>query len=394
MPANYKDIKSRDLQYIRDIPKIHQVIRKNFTNNSLLLGGSDTPIEVRIRGFRGEKGLMIDLGSYPAQKDEELILYKILDRYIHIAGHVKDTGILGGQAHLFFVDHLAVAKAHRSSTRIPIDTEEGSVFASNFRTSRFEIDENTLSIPVFIKMGLASFEKQLKIVNYADNIYLHFLTPENIRKDNLLRILRNNNKPILVQDCLDPSSYKPFNSSYLDYSHILGDGLKDKIESCRHKKIVSEIYIPAIYITHDQTSFCIASIQMQRKLRKFTPMDVKDIWLQSKTTLKKIQDSNTVFIKSRQSILDISENGLRIFITDEQLKTSLVRQRGFTFDLLFRMQSPITLYAMIRSIAHVENGIKIGVEIQAHSSRQRDFARFCNNVKELSAESVDTSKDS
>ena len=102
--------------------------------------------------------------------------------------------------------------------------------------------------------------------------------------------------------------------------------------------------------------------------------------------VEKIRGSNTVMIKEKQQVVNVSRGGIRVRITHEELRTYLARQNGFTFDLVFRMQAPITLFGQIRSQKKMASGeLLLGVQI-AGNSDEASYKRFLGNVDKMEQE--------
>jgi hypothetical protein len=90
-----------------------------------------------------------------------------------------------------------------------------------------------------------------------------------------------------------------------------------------------------------------------------------------------MRDSNTMLINKRQSVGDISRGGMRLIFTDPELKKFLVHQKGFSCDVIFKLQQPITVFTEIVHIGHTpEADLAIGVSIKGFSSRKGEADRY------------------
>jgi hypothetical protein len=97
-----------------------------------------------------------------------------------------------------------------------------------------------------------------------------------------------------------------------------------------------------------------------------------------------MRDSNTMLISKRQSVGDISRGGMRLIITDPELKKFLVHQKGFSFDVVFKLQQPITVFSEIVWTATTpQNDLAIGVSIRGFSSRKGETDRYHQYIDAL-----------
>ena len=90
-----------------------------------------------------------------------------------------------------------------------------------------------------------------------------------------------------------------------------------------------------------------------------------------------MRDSNTMLINKRQSVGDISRGGMRLVFTDPELKKFLTHQKGFSFDVIFKLQQPITVFTEISYTGFTpQQDLAIGVVIKGFSSRKGESDRY------------------
>ena len=103
--------------------------------------------------------------------------------------------------------------------------------------------------------------------------------------------------------------------------------------------------------------------------------------------IDRIRDANTVFLEAKQQILDISKGGARIRIDNADLKAAMLKTKGFVFDIVFRLQAPITVYGEIKFTATDENkNVIIGISFAGNSSRKNEMKRFYEIMQPMELE--------
>ncbi len=101
----------------------------------------------------------------------------------------------------------------------------------------------------------------------------------------------------------------------------------------------------------------------------------------------RIRDANTLLIPVHQEIIDISRGGAKLSITDENLKKSILKSRGFIFDIVFKLQAPITIYGEVKcSYTDQDSNLIVGVDFEGNSSRKDEMKRFYAILKPMEAD--------
>jgi hypothetical protein len=144
----------------------------------------------------------------------------------------------------------------------------------------------------------------------------------------------------------------------------------------------SIIICPLLYITEDERSIPFAYIQLISTSVNFTIEKVLEVKDQAFKLVDRIRDANTVLLSAHQDIVDISKGGVKLKITDENLKKYLIKARGFIFDIVFRLQAPITIYGEIKYTNYDSRGnLYIGVDFAGNSSRKDEMKRYYAMIK-------------
>ena len=63
-----------------------------------------------------------------------------------------------------------------------------------------------------------------------------------------------------------------------------------------------------------------------------------------------------------------------------------LKSKGFIFDLVFKLQAPITIYGEIKSTYSDEEALYAGVDFAGNSSRKDEMKRFYATIKPMEAE--------
>lgn len=366
----------RDLEFISEPEKIQHLLAKYLSNNTLFVKGGDPPYPVKIAGVGELNVISVDMGQLEPEKESELTLFRILARYMHLVCTV--IGPTGhGNLYTLQVKSAAIARVDRHAPRIPIQSDEA--YITNFRASKHTIDATLFSIPTSVKVNFASVEQQLK--GKHDFIKIDVFGP----RGGVLDEVRKQGLPALLTDTQDAANYKSPGPGYLDYEAAVDDGLRKTIEEYRRSKIVSEIITPVIYITHDLQSIPLGYIRAQSRSRAYTEDDVTALRELAFQLVDRIRDSNTVFIQERQELVNLSRGGFKCIISHPELKEYLQRQNGFTCDLVFKMQAPITVYSMIKGAYRTRDTgeLILAVQISGNSAREGEMKRLVDNVAKL-----------
>jgi hypothetical protein len=185
----------------------------------------------------------------------------------------------------------------------------------------------------------------------------------------------------------DPACYTPVMPDLVDLTAIYGDTLKTQIKRNVERGYKSMIICPIIYLDEAENSHPFAYIQlisMKEKLGIERLLEMKD---HSFKLVDRIRDANTVLLSVHQQIVDISHGGLRLKISDENLKKSLVKARGFIFDIVFKLQAPITIYGDIKyTIQDGKGDMFLGVDFAGNSSRKDEMKRYYSMVRPMEME--------
>jgi hypothetical protein len=253
------------------------------------------------------------------------------------------------------------------------------VVINNIRAARNTINASLFNVPTSVKIHLEKFQQRLK--DFADEVKVRIFE----KGDEKTELVRKTHKILMVTDTQDLMSYVPEDTDgFVDYREHLNTEIGSVMEDYKKKKIISEMIVPIIYLGHDGESVPLGYIQLvshEKKLGMDTALELKMLAFEM---VDQMRDSNTMLINKRQSVGDISRGGLRLVFTDPELKKFLVHQKGFSFDVIFKLQQPITVFTQICYTGYTpQDDLAIGVTIKGFSSRKGESDRYHQYIDNL-----------
>jgi hypothetical protein len=345
-------------------------IKSFLFDKPLLIKSAPDMGEVKINEFLDDGSIMVvtDPNFVP---DKKFSLYSLLDKYTEIDLYIEE--IRGPGYFKCCIDKLKKAENIRKEIRFKTFPE--NVTATNFKISKQTIDVSGYNIPTSIKVLLDQFESQNS--RLTDIIKVDILKSDDI----ILKHIKKTGETLFIEDVSDPKSYKALTEDFIDMNKLMGDDLNTYIKKNIEKGYKSIIISPVIYLTDSEHSNPFAYIQLISKSEHF-PIDkvleVKDLIFK---LIDRIRDANTVLVQVHQEIVDISRSGAKLRITDQNLKKYIYKVKGFVFDIVFKLQAPITIYGDIKSTYTDSDGeVFVGVDFAGNSSRDDEMKRFYSMI--------------
>jgi hypothetical protein len=368
----FKERAERRYQVIEDQAKMPGMLRQYAAGKTYYIKGFYEKIEVKVLDFKEPNFLIIDSLR---DLDGAMTLYHTFNKQLEIVGAVSDK--LVGSQYKFAVSNVRIAANDRKSPRYAMSSD--LVVVNNIRAARNTINASLFNVPTSVKIHLEKFQQRLK--DFADEVKVKIFEKD----DEKTELVRKTMKILMVHDTQDLLSYMPEDTDgFVDYREHLNTEIGTVMEDYRKKKIVSEMIVPIIYLGHDGASIPLGYIQLishEKKLGIDTALELKMLAFEM---VDQMRDSNTMLINKRQSIADISRGGMRLVVTDAELKKFLVHQKGFSFDVIFKLQQPITVFTQICYTGYTpQNDLAIGVSIKGFSSRKGESDRYHQHIDSL-----------
>jgi len=369
----FKERSERKYQIINDAAKIAGMLKQYAAGKVFFLKGFYEKIEIQVLDAREDTMLVVD--SLRDLENGPIRLYHTFNKQMELVGEVVDK--LVNTQYKIKISEIRIAVAERRSPRHRMSSEV--VVINNIRAARNTINASLFNVPTSVKIHLEKFQQRLK--DFADDVKVKIFE----KGDEKTELVRKTMKILMLEDTQDIMAYMPEDTEgFIDYREHLNTEIGTVMEDYRKKKILSEMIVPIIYLGHDGASIPLGYIQLlshEKKLGMDTALELKMLAFEM---VDQMRDSNTMLINKRQSVGDISRGGMRLIITDPELKKFLIHQKGFSFDVIFKLQQPITVFSEIIFTATTpENDLAIGVGIKGFSSRKGEADRYHQYIDSL-----------
>lgn len=364
----------RQFEEIDSTDQVIQILNENLNTISFYIKFDIERNIVQISEILEDNSIAIITDPNFAPDNNKITIYGLLDKYIEI-----ELDIIEVKGPGFFKCTIAKAKramSVRKELRLKLKPEQA--IATNFMVSKHSIDVSKDKIPTSIKVLLDQFHSQNTGVSDIFKVEVFE------KSGGILEKVKKTGKILFIQDVNDPETYNYSDDDIMNAHEIMGDNLTEYIKKYTEKGYKSIIIAPINYITNSDNTVTFAYTQMISKSRIFTFEDIDKLKRDLNDLITRIKDSNTVLINTNQQIVDLSKSGAKLHITDENLKKYLVKTRGFVFNIVFKLQAPITVYAEIKNIYRDgDNDLFVGVLFAGHSSRKGEMKRYYSYLEPM-----------
>jgi hypothetical protein len=369
-----KQRKDRAFDTLESVGDVIELFRTKFKDRKLHLKYYINGTEVQINEYLDDKSIMIVTDPGVKPENDELTIYGLLDKYIEI-----DLSVINVQGPGYFkcgIKSIRRAKRGRRDLRFKISPDEA--VATNFKVSKHTIDISSFKMPTSIKVLMDQFQSNNS--KLGDIVKVDVLD----QSDAVQNLIKKTGKILYIEDVSNRESYRSVNEDFLD----LTEDLKDDLDMYLNQNVVrgykSIIISPLKYGAEGEKPIPFGYIQVISKSEHFTSEKVELISDMTEQLIERIRDSNTILISVSQQIVDMSKGGAKLKITDENLKKYLSISNGFIFDIVFKLQAPITIYGDIKFYNTDESGnLYIGVDFAGNSSRKDEMKRYFSFIKPL-----------
>ncbi|PJZ67754.1 hypothetical protein CH371_07090 [Leptospira wolffii] len=376
----YFEKNPRSLDYIASKEQKQHVITKYLLDQELVLREDPFDKKFKVRKYLedGEKIVVQALSAFPEADAKSLSFFKLLAKYIELDCQVAQK--LENDLYLCKLDKVAIARSNREFSRVNVPN--GKVFVTNIVSSKTIIEANMFNIPTLVKVNFEDYKNRLK-KSSQDNIVIDAFKPGMERK---FEIVKRTRKSLLLENAQVPESYGASSQpDRLDYSKEIDDDIPGMIRKFKDQKILSELIRPIIYTNHDNEPIPIGYIWIQSRDKNLTGEYLAELGRLSKEVVDRIKESNTMKTAERFRVLDASQKGIRIKIHDPNLIETLPKHNDFVFDVLFRMQAPLTVSGTIKWWSKDENEhLMIGLEFKSKSDQPGERERYIKNLDLMS----------
>jgi hypothetical protein len=379
--VNYKERKQRFFEEFEGREDIYLFLRSSFSGNKRLKIKYDVEDrDLFINEFidAGQRLIVVTPEGYEPGTNGMIIVYGLVQKYFEVELHVMEN--LGPGYFSCEIKSGRKATTGRADIRFKVNSDD--VIATNFRISKHTIDVSMFTIPTGIKVILDQFEVQNR--SLYDVLEVGML---NGSQDPVINSIRRSGKTLFIEDYSKPESFVPMNEDFVDIKDVYGNEFPQYLAKAKEKGHKSIITVPLMYINDAEQSLPFAYITMISKEKILTFEDVISMKERTFKLIDRIRDANTVFLEAKQPILDISKGGVRLRVDNMDLKSAFLKTKGFVFDIVFRLQAPITIYGEIKFTALDEDkNMLLGVSFAGNSSRKDEMKRFYQIMQPMELE--------
>ena len=368
---------NRDFNRFSTVGDVINLLKGQFSTRKLYIKYDVDKHAASINEYNEDNTLMIAVDP-EFKPDKELVIYGLSDKYVEIDLEVVEE--YGPGYFKCKIKGARRAMEGRKDLRFKLD---GEAVATNFKISKHTIDVSRFNIPTSIKVVLDQF--QSVNVKFSDKFVINVIAPDT--KDLVLKNIRNSGKTLFVPDLSDIDSYKAMDDGFVDVAQLYGHELDQLVARNVKNGYKSMIIAPVIYITEDEKALPFAYIQAISREENFDIDKVLDIKEMSLMLVDRIRDANTLFVSAHQQIIDVGRGGAKIKIDNAELKKYIQKSRGFVFDIVFKLQAPMTIFGEIKTTSTDSDGnIFLGVDFEGNSSRKDEIKRFYDVLKPMEAD--------
>jgi len=368
--------KNREFNNFETVEDVINLLKEQFSTRKLYIKYDAEKQEANINEYNNEDKTLMIVTDPNFKTDKNLIIYGLSDKYIEIDLEVVEE--FGPGYFKCKIKGARRAVEGRNDLRFKIN--QGEAVATNFRISKHIIEVSRFNIPTSIKVILDQF--QSANMKFSDKFTVDVLSSD--IKDVVLQSIKKTGKNIFISDLSDPEAYKAINDDFVDVAQVYGHELAQLVKGNIEKKFKSMITVPVIYITEDEMAIPFAYIQAISTDENFSMDKFIDLKEMALNLVERIRDANTLFASVHQQIIDVGRGGAKLKITDGELKKYIQKSNGFIFDIVFKLQAPITLYGGIRtSLTDPDGHIYLGINFEGNSSRKDEIKRFYDVLKPM-----------
>lgn len=303
----------------------------------------------------------------------------LLARYIEVDCTVLSA--LNENAIEVKIDKVGIAKKDRSAPRIPVN-EEGFIKITNIVSSKTIIDAHMFNVPTLVRVNFEEYSNKIQSLFDKNYIVSVSVFGDNLSRE--LEIVKKEMKIIFIQDTQSEASYEMSDDNYIHYSDLIDDQLSPLIKKYRDNQIISDLILPIVYINEMDDHIPIGYVQVKSKETQITPEMISMIQSKIDEMLERIKDANLIKNEDKFPVLDVSSTGLKLKVNHPKLTETLPKQKGFGFDIIFKMQSPFRLFATVAwSKIDSEGDLLLGLEILGKAKSKVERVRFLENIEIL-----------
>ncbi|TGK07122.1 DUF1577 domain-containing protein [Leptospira semungkisensis] len=361
---------------IRDPQKVGYILKEYVHNNGLFLKENPYKLELQILQTTPEGKMLLRLDPEQVNEEGEITVYKTLSKHMEIGFKVESINQEEGVI-VCTPEYVRIAKDGRIMPRI--EGLQGKVVAHRFHMLKKEQD-STKVLGTSGQILLTDLHKNI----LAEYPYSRLVFPVGRELSVEQELAKRSGKIIFAKEAfsLEPLSKEEANGfDILDLKKELEEELllEDRMKAFRLGKVQSFAVYP-IYYKDPLGPKLVALGYAETKDRTLDPAILKKYSELEEVFNERIEDSNTLDLDVRQNVINASEGGILLEVTESQLVESFLHKPFFTADLTFKMQAPLRFAFKIRHISQVGEIYLVGAEIVGSNDAKANMTLLKKNL--------------
>ncbi len=374
----YKQRKKRFYEEMNE-EQLYDVLKTKFLNKTLKIKYDieERDIQLNEMDDTTRRIMLVTDESYLPGTDNLIMVSGLVDKYFEVEFDVIEN--LGPGYFACKIKGGRKATTGRGDLRFKVN--EDDAVASNFRVSKHTIDVSNLTIPTSVKVVLDQFN----IANKSSCDYFEVNVFE--KQDTVLDLVKKTGKTVWIEDLASDEPAPIFGDDLLDLREVFGNDYNRFAMKIRERGFRSMVVVPIIYVMDSEASVPFGYIRMLSKEKLFGLEDVLRMKAETFKLIDRIRDATTIMLPVKQRLLDISRGGARLQINNDELKLYISRAKGFVFDIIFKLQAPITIYGEIKFTALDEDkNLILGLSFAGNSSRKNEMKHLYDILEPMEVE--------
>lgn len=366
----------REWELVENNPeKILELVQQNLLFKEPTLKNYKGKTLISIKPTSDKRSFIFETSADSSiSKDREISIHKFTkDQFFEIS-FLKNSS--KENIHNVSIKELKVAKKNRKLDRF--STKDNPVSGNNFQVAKIDLDIKT-ALGFSVEVIFSEIDKTLK-QKYPFSKVIPLFNRDDLSTEEDL-ILKNG-LPIFITNSLKMESSKDISCFNLKDYYEEEFILDEKISEFRKENIISFLYYPIIFKGEDEN--VIIGYCYNQSNRDISIGNIEYFSVIAETIIKRIMDSSTALIEEKQSIIDISENGVLIQIGSDYIREALKTKPSFSMDISFKMMTPIRFSLMMKHIYQMNSKTYIGAEITGATSDDRGIEKYREIVRAMS----------
>ncbi len=362
---------------IRDTQKIGYILKEYVHNNGLFLKENPLKSELQILQTTPEGKIFLRMDPENLSDEGEITVYKTLSKHMEIGFKIEsinhDEGVV-----ICSPEFVRIAKDGRVLPRI--EGLAGKVVAHRFHTLKKDQD-STKVLGTSGQILLTDLHRNI----LAEFPYSRLVFPSGKELNAEQEMSKRTGKIIFAKDAISLDSLSSAECEgfdLLDLKQELEEELllEDRLKAYRVGKVQSFVVYP-IYYKDPLGSKLVAIGYAETKDRQLDPSILKKYRELEEVFNDRIEDSNTLDLDVRQNVVNASEGGILLEVTESQLVESFLHKPFFTADLTFKMQAPLRFAFKIRHISQIGEIYLVGAEIVGSNDAKTNMTLLKKNLR-------------